>query len=431
MKKFLKGDLFQLQAHGTTFRNEVMAGLVGFFTIVYIIAVNSFILSEAGIPIEGAILATIFISFLGCLIMGFWANAPILLVPGMGINALFTYTLVQSMGLTWLEALGVVFVSGIVFIVIAFTPLTQILSEAIPKLLKESITVGLGLFLMLIGLEKGQLVTRGESSIIALGDFSQISVMVTVVTFIVAIVLFLRNVKGSFLWTIMFGTVLSAVLNVLPKNEESTFTISDYASIFGAMSFDNLLTIPFLVGVFSLTMVIVFENIGTIHSQVDMAERPGKFRRAFQATGITTMLSGLFGSSPTVATAESTAAIAAGGRTGLTTITTGVLFLLSIFFIPFIKMIPDQAIAPILIIIGGLMVQNIRLMDLSDLTEAFPAIIVITMIPFTYSIADGIALGFILYPLLKLAKGRGKEVSLPLYIISGLFLVNFIFHFVQ
>ena len=430
MKKQKKGDFFGLQEHGSSFQREVMAGLVGFFTILYIIAVNSFILSEAGIPIEGAILATILTSFVGCLIMGFWANAPILLVPGMGINALFTYTLVESMGLTWQEALGVVFVSGIVFVIIAFTPLTKILNDAIPQLLKEAITVGLGLFLMLIGLEKGQLVMRGESSIIALGDFSETGVLVTVLTFLVAIVLFLRNVKGNFLWTILFGTVLSAVFGILPKTGEST-DLSSYSSVFGAMSFERWITLPFLVGVFSLTMVIVFENIGTIHSQVRMAEHPEKFNRAFQANGLATMFSGLFGSSPTVATVESTAAIAAGGRTGLTAITTGVLFLSSILFIPYIKLIPDQAIAPILIIIGGIMVQNIRNMDLSDLTEAFPAIIIIAMIPFTYSIADGIALGFILYPLLKLAKGRAKEVSSPLYIISGLFLINFVFHFIQ
>lgn len=430
MNKQKKGNFFGLQEHGTTFQREVMAGLVGFITILYIIAVNSSILSEAGIPIEGAILATILTSFVGCLIMGFWANAPILLVPGMGINALFTFTLVESMGLTWQEALGVVLVSGIVFVIIAFTRLTKILNEAIPHLLKEAITVGLGLFLMLIGLEKGQLVTKGESSIIALGDFSQTGVMVTVLTFLVAIVLFLRNVKGNFLWTILFGTVLAAIFGVLPKTGEST-DLSSYSTVLGAMSFESWITLPFVVGVFSLTMVIVFENIGTIHSQVQMAEHPEKFQRAFQATGLATMFSGLFGSSPTVATAESTAAIAAGGRTGLTAITTGVLFLSSIFFIPYIKMIPDQAIAPILIIIGGVMVQNIRNMDLSDLTEAFPAIIIISMIPFTYSIADGIALGFILYPLMKVAKGRAKEVSMPLYIISGLFLINFVFHFIQ
>ncbi|WP_082631204.1 NCS2 family permease [Gracilibacillus massiliensis] len=425
----MKRDLFQLEQHDTNVKQEVTAGLIGFFTIAYIIAVNSLILSEAGVPLEGAVLGTILTSFVGCLIMGVWANAPILVVPGMGINAMFTYTLVQSMELTWQQALGVTVISGLIFTLIAFSALTTIIKNAIPKSLKEAINIGIGLFLMLIGLEKGNLVERGDQSIIALGNFSDPLVLATIITLVIAFVLFIRNVKGNFLWTILLGTGIGFVLGVLPSKTNDPFSLEGYQEVFGAFTFTEWTSLPFLIAVFSIMMVVVFENIGLTYGHVAATNRPEKFKKAFQANGISIMLSGMFGSSPTVSTAETTAAITAGGRTGLTTITTGFLFLGVTFFIPYIQMIPSNAIAPILIIIGGLMVQNIRNLDLSDLSEAFPAIFVIVMIPFTYSIADGMAIGFILYVILKLSTGNARRVSFTLYVIAFLFLLNFIIHF--
>ncbi|MCM3704952.1 MULTISPECIES: NCS2 family permease [Cytobacillus] len=425
--------LFQLNSNGTTVKREVMAGTIGFFTIVYIIAVNSLILSEAGIPLEAAIFATIITSVVGCLIMGFWANVPILLVPGMGINALFSYTMVQSMGLTWQEALAVVFISGLIFVFVAFSRFAKTLSESIPHSLKEAITVGLGLFLMLIGLEKGGIVEKGTNSIIALGELGDPQVLATILTFLLAIILFMRNVPGNFLITVVAGTLIAWAFGLIDiqKTNEKSFALSDYMEVFGAMSFDNLLSVTFWIAIFSLTMVLVFENIGLVHGHVGFINRPEQFKRAFQANSVSALLSGVFGTSPTVATVESAASIAAGGRTGLTAVTTGMLFVLSAFFIPVIKLIPNSAIAPILIIIGGLMLQNIRNLDLKDMSESFPAIFIIAMIPFTYSIADGIAIGFILYPILKISIGKAREVSVALYVIAALFLFNFVFHVIS
>ncbi|TWT06602.1 NCS2 family permease [Planococcus sp. CPCC 101016] len=422
---------FGLQENDTTVKREITAGLIGFFTVVYIIAVNSLILSEAGMPLEAAIVATIAASVFGCLLMGFWGNVPILLVPGMGINALFSYTMVQSMGLSWQEALAVVFVSGIIFVAVAFTRFAKMLSAAVPYSLKEAITVGLGLFLMLIGLEKGGIVERGTSSILALGSFAEAHVLATVLTFLIAIVLFIRNVPGNFLITIVVGTVIASFFGLIDfgSMNESSINAAEAFAVFGALSFGNILSITFWVAVFSLTMVLVFENIGLVHGQVAFIERPEKFGRAFQATSVSAMTSGVFGTSPTVATVESAAGMTAGGRTGLTTITAGLLFLVASFFIPVIKLIPDSAIAPILIIIGGLMLQNIKNLDMKDMTESFPALLIVALIPFTYSIADGIAIGFILYPILKIATGRRREVSPALFIIAGLFLANFVFHY--
>lgn len=425
-----KTGIFQLKAHHTTVKKEFTAGVIGFLTVVYIIAVNSFILSEAGIPLEGAVIATILTSFVGCIIMGFWANLPVILAPGMGINALFTYTLVQTMKLSWQEALAVVFVSGLIFSIVAFTKLANVLNSSIPKSLKEAITVGLGLFLMLIGLEKGGLVVRGGTSIIALGDLSDVKVIATIITFLVMIILFLRNVKGHFLWSILFGTGLAAFLGLIPSSQQSSFSLTEYQDVFFQLSFDKIMSVSFWVAVFTITMVVVFENVGLVHSQTVLLEQQDKFKKGLQANSMTNIISGVFGSSPTVAAVESTAAITAGGRTGLSSVITGAMFLLSAFMIPYIKLIPDNAISPILILIGILMTQNIRFMDLHDISEALPAILIIAMIPFTSSISDGIAIGFILYPILKLSVGKVKEISIPLYIIALLFFINFLLQYI-
>ncbi|WP_203362776.1 NCS2 family permease [Bacillus sp. REN10] len=428
MKK--NGGFFQLVEHGTTIKREVTAGAIGFFTIIYIVAVNSLILSEAGVPFEGAVVATILSAVFGCMMMAFWANAPILLVPGMGINAMFAYTFVQSMGLSWQEALGVVVISGVVFMLVSLTKMADWLNAAIPTTLKEAISVGLGLFLMLIGLEKGGIIVRGENALVALGDLSDPSVIITMVTLLFALFVFIKGLQGGFLWSILFGTVLTAVCGLLPEVGNTSMSFAIYKDVFGAFSFHRWMEIPFWTAIFSLTMVLVFENIGLVHGHTEFANQPEKFKRSLQATAASTFTSGLFGTSSTVATVESSAAIATGGRTGLTSLTTGILFLLSIFAIPYMKWIPDMAIAPVLIIIGGLMVQNIRHLDLSELTEAFPAILIIVMIPFTYSIADGMATGFILYPLLKVITGKGREVSWLLYVIAALFLFNFVLHYI-
>lgn len=422
------GGFFGLTTHQTSVKQEVMAGVVGFFTIVYIVAVNALILSESGMPFEGAVIATIAACALGCILMAFIGNAPIILVPGMGINAMFTYTLVHSMGFTWQEALGIVTVSGVLFIIVAFTRLSAILSTAIPQSLKDAITVGLGFFLLLIGLEKGSLIVQGENSLLSIGDFAQPAAAATLITFIVAIVLFVKNVPGHFLWTILFGTALSFVMNIEPSNAGQG-AITSESLIWFELSFAQWMEIPFWIGIFSLTMVLVFENIGLIHGHVTFLKQPNTYGPALKANALSAFSSGLLGTSPTVATVETTAAMAAGGRTGLTALTTGILFLVSALFIPYMGYIPDHAISPILIIIGMLMIQHMKHMNLEDFTESIPAIMLIVMIPFTFSIADGIAIGFILYPFMKFIMGRAKEVSVTLTIIASLFLLYFILHF--
>ncbi|MBM7603587.1 AGZA family xanthine/uracil permease-like MFS transporter [Metabacillus crassostreae] len=421
---------FKLKENSTTFKTEILAGTVSFFTIVYIVVVNASILSDAGIPLEAGIIATVLTSIAGCFIMGLWGNTPIILVPGMGVNALFTYTIVLGMDLTWQEGLAVVFVSGILFTIIAFTKLATIISESIPHSLKEAITVGIGFFLTFIGLQKGGIVVLSEDTYVALGDFSETSVLLTIITLLITVALFAKQIPGNFLISIILGTLLAAMFGGV-SFDSTTNTIDAFHSYFdvlGAMSFERLIDLTFWTATFSLTMVIVFENIGLVFGQVHMINRPKTYKRSLQANALSTITSGVFGSSPTVSTVETAAGITAGGRTGLTSIATGTLFLTSLLFLPFIKVIPDSAIAPILILIGSLMIQNIKHIDLDDFSESFPAFLIIALIPLTYSIVDGMAFGFIMYPLLKIILKRTHEVKMPLYFIALLFLLNFIFH---
>ncbi|WP_057912796.1 NCS2 family permease [Peribacillus muralis] len=428
MKKLNLEALFHFSNYGTNGKREILAGVVGYFTIVYILIVNSLILSEAGIPINGAVIATILLSAVSCIMIGIWANVPILLVPGMGVNALFAYTMVQGMGLSWQSALGAVFISGVIFVIIAFTKYSRIISDSIPSSLKEAISVGLGLFLMLIGLEKGGIITEGSTSIIALGDLSNPAVCATVLTFLLAITLFIKNVPGNFMITILAGSLIAYLCGTVQLSDIhfSGMDTASYGDLFFSLSFMQADRIEFWISVFAMTMVLVFENIGLVHGHVDSINRQDSYKKSLKATSVSVLLSGIFGSSPTVATVETAAGIASGGRTGFTSIVTGLLFILSLLFIPVIKVIPDSAIAPILIIIGMLMLGNIKRLDFSDLTESVPAIMIITIIPFTYSIADGMAFGFILYPFLKLVTGKAREVSTPMYVSAALFIVYFI-----
>lgn len=422
MQKFIERH-FDLQGHQTTLKTEVIAGLTSFITVVYIIVVNGSILADAGIPYDAAIIATVLTSFVGCLLMGLRSNAPILLVPGMGLNVFFTFTIVHSMGLTWQEALAAVFISGLIFTLTAFTKLASLISQSIPSSLKEAITVGIGLLLTFIGLQKGSLINANSTNMVEIGNLGSPEALVTILTLVLAIVLFIRNVKGSLLLSILAGTVIAYLFGIVNLSEvkQTSFSIGDYTSVLGSMSFERIASLSFWIAIFSLTMVIVFENIGALYG---MLQDQSKFKRAFQSNAISTITAGIFGTSPTVSTVESAAGIATGGKTGITAITAGILFLPALFLIPFMKLIPDSAIAPVLIIIGGLMIQNVNRIDFKDFSEGFPAFLIIALIPLTFSIADGIAFGFIIYPILKIALGRKKEVNIPLYTISLLFFLN-------
>jgi AGZA family xanthine/uracil permease-like MFS transporter len=424
-------NLFNLKEYNTTVKGEMLAGLTSFFAIVYIIAVNASILSDAGLPLEGAIIATVLSSFVGCVLVGFISNAPLILVPGMGVNALFSYTIVGSMGLSWQQALAAVFVSGILFAVIAFTKFSKILTKSIPTSLKEAITVGIGILITFIGLQKSGIVIGSKTTFVTLGHFNNPLVYVTFINLIITVILFIKNVPGNFLISMITGTVISYFFGLVDTSKLifTSFPLDSYKDLFFKMDFSSMSTMNFYIAVFSLTLVLVFENLGLLHAHINvMLNEKSKFKSSFKACSLSAITCGFLGTSPTVATIETAAGITAGGKTGLTSIFTGILFLLSLFLLPIIKIIPNSAISPILIVIGGLMIKNVLNINLSDFSEGFPAFLIIVMIPLTFSIVDGMAFGFIAYPIVKIAGKKSKEISYTMYIISILFLINFILH---
>ncbi|RYG73928.1 NCS2 family permease [Lentibacillus lipolyticus] len=399
------------------------AGLIGYLTTVYIVAVNGSILGEAGVSLESGMIATILASFAGTILMGLYAKLPLILVPGMGINALFAYSIVESTGLSFQEGLAVVFVASVLFIITAFTKLGRVLKEAIPESLKHAITVGLGFFLILIGLEKSGLVVGGEQTIIAIGDFTSPVFIVSLLTLFIAIFLFMKNIPANFLVTMISGTTLAYVFGILDTTRNSIHVnVGD--SLF-VPSFAAAGELDFWLAVFPLTIILIFENMGLLHGQLHMLKQQDSYNKAYQITAFSSLLSAFFGTSPTVSAAENAAVITSNGRTGKTAVTAGVLFLATLFIIPWISMIPNSAISPILIIVGVLMAQNLRNVPMDDMSEALPAFLIVAMIPFTYSIADGMAFGFIAYPIVKFAMGRQKELSGILLVIAGLFLFHF------
>jgi len=418
---------FKFNQYHTTIAKEISAGLISYITVAYIIIVNATILAAAGIPIEAGIIATILASFLGCLMLGLWSNTPLLIIPGMGLNAMFTYTIVQAGEFTWQEALAMVFVSGLIFVVIAFTPLEKVITSSIPNALKEAITIGIGILLILIGLENAGIVTTSEHTLITIGDISNPTVLITFVGLIITILLFIKNVPVNLLLSIGVTTLLTICLGETPVEGISLSmpNISEYLHVFGQISWNQTGNIVFWLTSISFAMVIVFENIGLIHGHCKMLNRLESSKKSLQATSMSVLSSGILGTSPTVASVEAAAGITAGGRTGLTSVVTGFMFLLSILFIPVIKIVPASAVSPILILIGLLMLKDIVNIPMDDLTESFPALLIIVLIPLTYSIADGMAIGFILYPLLKLFMGQGRDIHPALYIIALLFISNF------
>ncbi|MGM8214429.1 NCS2 family permease [Bacillaceae bacterium W0354] len=405
---------------------EIIAGVIGYLTTVYIIAVNSAILTEAGIDKEQAMIATIMASFIGSVIVGLWAKVPIIIIPGMGINVLFTFSIVQQYDFTYREGLGVVVISSLIFLITAITPLGEIFKKAVPDSLKHGITIGLGLFLVLIGLENAGIIVTGDYSIITLGDFSSPIVIVSLLTLLIGIVLFVKNVPANFLITMLIGTWLSYLFGTLSSEKGAFIHINNIADLFVFPSFSHIGQLAFWIAVLPLSIVLIFESMGLIYGQLNMLGKPYKFNKANKSSALAAFISGLFGTSPTVPAAESASVIASNAKTGITSIVTGILFLTTFFFVPYISIIPTHAISPILIIVGVLMMQNIRHIQIDDLTEAFPTFLIMFMIPFTYSIADGMAFGFIAYPIIKLVTKQTENLSPILIIISSLFLIEFI-----
>ena len=414
------------QPKKTPIQKEILAGITGFFAISYIIIVNPIILTDAGIPANLSVFATIFSSFIGSLIMGIWADAPIIITPGMGVNAFFTYTLVVGMDLTWEQAIAISIISSFLYMVIAFTPISEYLAQKIPQNLKIGITAGIGMFLVVLGLEKAGIVKSGGSrSLLAMGNLLAPEVILSLLGIMLTLILFLRRVPGDFIIGIIVISILGNIIGVKGSNVPNIrlTEISKYSEIVAQGDFSQLFTLKFLIAIFSMTMILVFESMGILEGLLPVKSQ---FKKAFQASSIAALLSGFLGTSPTVAAAESASGIQSGGRRGAMAITSGLLFLAAIFLIPLLSFIPESAIAPVIIITGAIMMQQLRFVKFADFSEWFPTFLILVLIPLTSSISTGLAFGFIVYPICKLVVGNYKDVSKVMYVLSFLFLIQLI-----
>ena len=407
------------------FKTEVLGGITGFFAISYILVVNPMILADAGMDVHQTVFATIISSVIGCFIMGFYANSPVVITPGMGVNAFFTYTMVLNMGLSYQEALTVSLVSTIAFALIAFSRFTDILQEGIPDSLKSAITAGIGLFLVEIGLQKADLIQQGKNSLLTIGSFKNPSLLLAIFGLILTIVLYIKKVKGNFFIGIVITTIVGIVFHIHDSGVKTTHLIDilQYHKSLFDFSFKNVWTTPFIMASFSMTMILVFESMGL---NAGILPDMKKFKKTFRTVSITGIISSILGTSPTVSAAESVAGFQLGARTGIMSITAGIMFLLSTFFISFLDLVPQAAIAPVIIITGALMLSNLKAIDMDDFAEWFPAFLIVVLIPLTGSISIGLAFGFVAYPIVKIFNGQIKSISIINYILSGLFLINLI-----
>ena len=421
---------FQLPAHGTTVRTEVLAGTTTFLTMAYIIFVNPDILSAAGMPRDAVFVATCLAAAIGSLIMGLYANYPIAIAPGMGLNAYFAFAVVGSMGFTWQQALGAVFISGVLFILVSLFRLREWIVNAIPRSLKFAISAGIGLFLAIIGLKNAGLIAGHQATLVTLGDLHQPGVLMAVAGFILIVALEQRKVPGAIIIGILAVTGVSVALG-LSKLTGIVAVPPSLAPTFMQLDIAGALNIGLLSVILTFFLVELFDATGTL---VGVAHRAGlldkdgrlpRLKKALLADSTAIVAGAGLGTSSATAYIESAAGTSVGGRTGLTAVVVALLFLAALVFSPLASAVPSYATAPALCYVAVLMIRGLAEIDWEDLTEAAPAVITAITMPFTFSIAHGIAFGFISYAALKLLTGRYRELSPAVAVIAVVFILKF------
>ncbi|RYV03395.1 guanine permease [Shewanella sp. OPT22] len=424
--------LFKLKQHHTTVKREVLAGVTTFLTMAYIIFLNPNILADAGMDHGAVFVATCVAAAIGCMIMGFYANYPIALAPGMGLNAFFTYTVVGEMGYTWQTALAAVFLSGICFLFLSLFKVREWIINSIPMGLRFGITAGIGIFLALIGLKSAGIVVASPATLVTLGDITAFPAVMAGLGFILIIAMVQRGMHSAVFLSILiitliglaFGEVKYQGIVSMPPSVMPTFMQMDLSHVF---------EVSMISVVFAFLFVDLFDTSGTL---VAVSQRAGllddqgklpRLNRALVADSVATIAGSALGTSTTTSYIESTAGVSAGGRTGLTAVVAGVMFLLALFFAPLAGMVPAFATAGALFYVAMLMMAGLTHVEWEDLTEAAPVVVVCILMPLSFSIATGIAMGFVSYVLIKLVCGRAKELNVGVAVIAALFMLKFIF----
>ena len=455
--------MFKLRQNGTDVKTEVLAGITTFMTMAYILAVNPSIMAEAGMDQGAVFTATALAALVGTLLMALFANYPFALAPGMGLNAYFAYTVVLGMGYSWETALTAVFVEGIVFIVLSLTNVREAIFNAIPKNLKAAVSVGIGLFIAFIGLQNAKIVIGGSTllQLFSVEEYNNvngveasfndvgITVLLAIIGILVTGYLVIKQIKGNILWGILITWILGIICQfagLYVPNPELGFygllpdfsnglSVPSIAPVFGKLDFSGIFSLNFIVVIFAFLFVDMFDTIGTligVSSKANMLDKDGKLpniKGALLADAVATTVGAVMGTSTTTTFVESASGVSEGGRTGLTAVTTAILFGLSLFLSPLFLAIPSFATAPALVVVGFYMLTNVTNIDFEDVSEALPCYICIGAMPFFYSISEGISMGVISYVVLNLLTGKAKEkkISLLMYVLAVLFVLKYIF----
>ena len=422
--------LFKLSENKTTVRTELAAGLTTFLTMAYIIFVNPQILSQAGVPFSGALFATCLSAAVGSLMMGLLANYPFALAPGMGLNAYFTYTVVKTMGYDWRVALGAVFISGVAFLILTLARVRAMIVDAIPMTMKTSVAAGIGLFIAFIGLKNAGVITASPTTFVTLGHVTSKPSLLALGGLIVTAALMARGYKSAIIIGIFLITAVAIPLN-LSKFPTGALQMPDLSSTFMKLDVGGALRLGALDVIFIFLFVDLFDTIGSLMGLTQQAGyltpegKMPRVNRALFADAIATITGSIFGTSTVVTYIESATGVSEGGRTGLTAVTVAALFVLAMFFAPVAGAIPPIATSPALIIVGALMIGAVTSIKWGDMTEAVPAFLTMLAMPLTFSIANGLALGFIFYPMLKVLTGRWREASPLVYVLAALFVLRY------
>ena len=424
--------LFKLSENGTNVRTEIIAGLTTFLTMAYIIFVNPMILADAGMDHGAVFVATCLAAAIGCFIMGFVANYPIAQAPGMGLNAFFTYAVVMGMGYTWQVALAAVFVSGVIFIFLSIFKIREWIINSIPMSLRVGISAGIGLFLAFIALSNAGIVVSNPATKVSLGDITAVAPILGALGFFLTIALVHRGVKGAVMIAILAITAIGIAIGDVQYGGIMS-TPPSLAPTFMQLDFSAVFEIGMISVVFAFLFVDLFDTAGTlvgVATKANLIKEDGKLPRlnkALLADSTATSIGALLGTSNTTSYVESVAGVVEGGRTGLTAVVVGILFLLALFFSPLAGMIPAYATSGALFYVAILMMSGLVGIDWRDLTEAAPVVVTCLLMPLTYSIAEGISLGFIAYAAIKLLSGKGRDVSPAVWVMSAIFILKYIF----
>ena len=429
--------LFQLRAHKTNVRTEIIAGLTTFLAMAYILAVNPLILGDAGLNPGSVFTATALSAAVATLIMAVLANLPVALAPGMGLNAFFTYTVVIGMKYSPAMALTAVFLEGLLFILLSFFNVREAIVESIPINLKKAVAAGIGLFITLIGMKNAEIIIDNPATLVGLGNVTSGAALLGIIGLVITAVLYVLSIPGSILLGILITTVIGIPMGVtVPFGGWENWSIVSMpaAPTFWNFDFSNIFSFQFFTVFFSFLFVDIFDTVGTlvgVSNRAGLTDKNGNIPRVKQALlsdAIGTVFGAMVGTSTVTSFVESTSGVAAGGRTGLTALTTGIFFLIALVFSPLFLLIPSAATAPALIIVGFLMLSAAAEIDFTDPTEGIPAFLTIVMMPFAYSIAEGIVYGILSYVILKAVTGKFKQIPIVTWVLFIIFILRIILH---